>query len=235
MNGRTIGLIIAVIVIIALIIGGIVFVSNQNSNDVSGNQTALNTNNSNGNNDEVETNTNNSVEQTPNNENSNNKILVAYFSRSGNTEKIANEIHNIVGGDIIKIETVKQYPSDYNATTAEARTEQDENARPELKTKIDNIEQYDTIFVGYPNWWGTMPMALFTFFEEYDFNEKTVIPFCTHEGSGLGRSEDDIKGIIGTDIVKKRISNKRIVSRQCRKYIKTMANRKWFLENGKSN
>jgi len=74
-----------------------------------------------------------------------------------------------------------------------ARKELDADYRPKLATKVENMEDYDTIFIGYPNWWGTMPMGVFTFFNEYDFSGKTIIPFCTNEGSGMGRSESDIK------------------------------------------
>jgi flavodoxin len=122
-----------------------------------------------------------------------NNILVAYFSHTGNTRVIANQIHENVGGDIFEIVTVDPYPDDYNACVDKAKQEQDDNSRPELATKVENMDSYDVVFVGYPNWWGTMPMAVFTFLEEYDFSGKTIVPFCTHEGSGLGRSVEDIK------------------------------------------
>jgi flavodoxin len=123
----------------------------------------------------------------------NKKTLIVYFSHSGNTREIANQIHQKVGGDIFEIQTVQTYPQNYDAVVKQAKKEQETNYRPQLKTKIKNIESYDTIFIGYPNWWGTMPMALFTFFSEYNFSGKTIIPFCTHEGSGLGNSVSDIK------------------------------------------
>jgi flavodoxin len=121
------------------------------------------------------------------------KILTVYFSHSGNTREITNQIHKLAGGDIFELQTVQTYPANYNAVVKQARKEQDTNYRPQLKSKIKNIESYDIIFVGYPNWWGTMPMALFTFLSEYNFPGKTVIPFCTHEGSGLGNSVSDLK------------------------------------------
>lgn len=121
------------------------------------------------------------------------KILVLYFSQSGNTEAVANIIHNEVGGDIVKLETVQTYPSDYNELVDYAQKEQKQNARPELKTKIDNIEQYDTIFLGYPNWWADMPMPLYTFLDEYDLSGKTIAPFITHGGSGLSGTPNKIK------------------------------------------
>lgn len=121
------------------------------------------------------------------------KILVVYFSQTGNTKVIADKIHENVGGDIFRIKTVKPYPTDYNTLVDQAKKEQENNYRPELATKVENMNSYDVVFVGYPDWWGTMPMAVFSFLEEYNFSGKTIIPFCTHEGSGLGRSVEDIK------------------------------------------
>ena len=121
------------------------------------------------------------------------KILVAYFSWSGNTREIAGQIRDRTGGDLFEIKTVNAYPTEYRACTDAAKKEQNENARPALSTKIDDMDDYGVVFIGYPNWWGTIPMALFTFFEQYDFSGKTVIPFCTHEGSGFGRSVSDIE------------------------------------------
>lgn len=119
-------------------------------------------------------------------------ILVAYFSHSGNTEVIANMVADRTGGTLFKVETVKTYPDDYAECTDVAKEEQDNDERPELATHVEDMDQYDVIFLGFPNWWGTLPMAMFTFMEEYDFSGKTIIPFCTHEGSRLGRSEEDI-------------------------------------------
>ena len=134
------------------------------------------------------------------------KSLVAYFSRKGNnwvngrvvnlpfgnTEVIAKMINEIVRGVLFHIDTVKQYPKDYEETTKVAKQELKNNARPELSDHIVDMEVYNVIFLGYPNWWGTTPMAIRTFLESYDFSNKTIIPFCTHEGSGLGRSVKDI-------------------------------------------
>jgi len=135
------------------------------------------------------------------------KILIAYYSRKGqnyvgnrivnlpvgNTEVAAKMAQELTGGDLFEIQTVKSYPVDYNETTEVATVEKRTNARPELSTHVNNMDQYDTIILGYPNWWGTFPMAVFTFLEEYDFTGKTILPFCTHEGSGLGGSERDIR------------------------------------------
>jgi flavodoxin len=137
------------------------------------------------------------------------KSLVAYFSRKGknivsgaiidlpvgNTEVIAQMIQEATGGDSFRIEAVNPYPEDYRETTEVAKKEQNANARPELTARVENMEGYDVIFLGYPSWWGTMPMPVCTFLEEYDFAGKTIIPFCTHEGSGMGRSENDIARI----------------------------------------
>ena len=134
------------------------------------------------------------------------KCLIAYFSRKGqnyssggivdlqvgNTEVVAQMIQKKTGGDLFHIETVKSYPKDYTETAEVAKNELRANARPELKNKVENIGAYDVIFLGYPNWWGTPPMAVFTFLESYDFSGKTIVPFCTHEGSGMGHTEQDI-------------------------------------------
>ncbi len=120
------------------------------------------------------------------------KILVAFFSHSGNTRSVANNIKENTGGDLFEIRTVESYPADYNTVVEKARNELKSDYRPKLASKVANMEDYDVVFVGYPNWWSTIPMGVFTFLEEYDFCGKKIIPFCTHEGSGLGRSEKDI-------------------------------------------
>jgi flavodoxin len=134
------------------------------------------------------------------------KVLIAFFSRKGqnyvsgsiknlpvgNTEIVAGMIQEITGGDIFKIDTVKDYPADYTQTTNVAQDELSAKARPELTAKVDNMDEYDTIVLGYPNWWGAMPMAVYTFLEEYDFSGKTILPYCTHEGSGLSATEREI-------------------------------------------
>jgi flavodoxin len=121
------------------------------------------------------------------------KILVAYFSWSGNTRKMATQIQRQTSGDLFEIKTVKPYPGDYNECIDVAKKEQQANARPALANTVTNFADYDVIFVGYPNWWGTMPQALFTFLEAYDFSGKTIVPFNTHGGGRWGRSLDDLK------------------------------------------
>ena len=121
------------------------------------------------------------------------KILVVYFSETGNTQALAKIISDQVGGDFRRIETVKAYPSG-NALYDYAKKERDDDARPELKDLGVNPEDYDVIFVGYPMWWYTLPMPMYTFFDAYDFSGKTIVPFNTHHGSGDGGTYETIKG-----------------------------------------
>lgn len=125
------------------------------------------------------------------------KILTVYFSRTGNTQQAARIIAEKTGAEIFRVLTTRQYPENYQECTEIAQQEQDEDARPELSVSIssETFATYDTIFIGYPIWWGTMPMAMFTFLESYDFEGKTVIPFCTHGGSGLSKSVSDIRSL----------------------------------------
>ena len=121
------------------------------------------------------------------------KILIAYYSRTGNTRNVAQEIQKNVGGDLFEIKTTNTYPEEYQATTEQAKTEKNNKFRPQLATQVADFASYDVIFVGYPIWWGTMPMGVFSFLEQNNFAGKTVIPFCTHGGSGLGDSVSEIK------------------------------------------
>ncbi|MBR0271308.1 MAG: NAD(P)H-dependent oxidoreductase [Methanobrevibacter sp.] len=127
--------------------------------------------------------------------NTNSKVLVVYFSKTGenynvgdvevgNTAMMASYIKEYLNADSFEIVPVNPYPDDYKETTDQASKEQSDNARPEIKNKIDNFDSYDTIFIGYPIWWGDLPNIMYTFLEQYDFSGKTVIPFNTHEGSG---------------------------------------------------
>ena len=119
------------------------------------------------------------------------KSLVVYFSWSGNTENVAKSIQTQTNSDLFEIVPKTPYSDDYNTVVDLAQEEQKNNARPEIADVIENIEQYDMIYVGFPNWWGDMPMILYTFFDTYDFSGKTIIPFNTHGGSGFS-------GTIGT-------------------------------------
>lgn len=121
------------------------------------------------------------------------KVLVVYFSETGNTQKLAKTISDQVGGDFRRIEPVVEYPTGqdlYDYT----ENEKNNDARPQFKDLGVNPEDYDVVFVGYPMWWYTLPMIMYTFFDQYDFSGKTIIPFNTHEGSGNGGTYDTIKG-----------------------------------------
>lgn len=120
-------------------------------------------------------------------------VLIAYFSHSGTTQVVAEQIHQIAGGDMFRIKAVEPYPRDYDAVVEVARKEQRANARPKLAARVANVGTYSFVFLGYPDWWSTMPMPVFTFLETYDFSTKKIAPFCTHGGSGLGRSVQDIE------------------------------------------
>ena len=137
------------------------------------------------------------------------KTLVVYYSRNGqnytsngivnlnkgNTQVFAEKIQSLTGADIFRLETVKEYATDYYECTQEAKEELNAKARPALKADID-ISKYDTIYLGWPCWWGTMPMCVFTFLEAHDWAGKTVIPFTTHEGSGFGSGLRDLKAAL---------------------------------------
>ncbi|MHC6202029.1 flavodoxin [Breznakiellaceae bacterium SP9] len=121
------------------------------------------------------------------------KILVAYFSWGGNTRGIAQKIEAQLktqgaSVDVFVIEPVKAYSSNYNTCLEEAQRDQRAQARPPLKNSIANMAQYDTIILGYPNWWASIPMPIATFLESYDFSGKTIIPFCSHGGGRFGQS-----------------------------------------------
>jgi len=116
------------------------------------------------------------------------RILVAYFSWSGNTREIAKIIHGRVGGDLFEIVPATSYPTDYNACLDQSADELKRQHRPPLKSHVANMKQYDVVFLGYPNWWATIPMPVASFLEEYDFSGKTIVPFCSHGGGRLGQS-----------------------------------------------
>lgn len=133
--------------------------------------------------------------------------LIAYYSRAGenyfggayrripvgNTEKVAEMISELTGAELFKIEQAVPYSEDYQPCIAEAKRDLQAHARPELVSLPADLDGYDEIYLGYPNYWGTMPMAVYTFLEAYDFTGKTIHPFCTHEGSGLSGTEGDIR------------------------------------------
>lgn len=115
--------------------------------------------------------------------------------RTGNTGVIANMIKDKTGGDIFPILIADKYPESYDETVDLGRNEKNQNIRPRLITHIENFNDYDTFFIGYPNWWSDMPMALYSFFDEYDFSGKTIIPFVTSGGSGFSNTINSIKSL----------------------------------------
>jgi len=119
-------------------------------------------------------------------------IVVKDGKALGNTQYMAQVIQQTAGGDLFSIETVQQYPLDHDPLVDQAAAEQKKNVRPELSTHVENMEDYDVIFLGYPNWWGDLPMPLYTFLEEYDLSGKTIIPFCPHGGNGFSRTVSTI-------------------------------------------
>ena len=135
------------------------------------------------------------------------KTLIAFYSRAdenyfggamryvkvGNTEIVSGILKELTGADTFKIEMAEPYSPVYMTCIDQAKKDLREQARPELKKYLDSIDAYDTIILGYPNWWGLPPMAVFTFLESYDFSGKKIVPFCSHEGSGLGGSIRQIK------------------------------------------
>lgn len=159
----------------------------------------------------------NAVTEAVQNNTDNENILIAYFSVPknvdtdgidansgasivvknkdvlGNMQYMAMIIQDAIGGELFRIETTEEYPLEHETLVNQAKEEQNEEVRPELATHIENVEQYDIIFLGYPNWWGDMPQPLYTFLEEYDFSGKTIIPFNSHGGSGFSNTIEEIK------------------------------------------
>lgn len=145
------------------------------------------------------------------------KTLIAFYSRAdenyvngqiktlqiGNTELVAGMIQKLTGGELFKIEQKQPYAKEYNECIEQARADQNQNARPALKSYPESIDEYDVIYLGYPNYWSTMPMAVFTFLEHFNFDGKIIKPFCTHEGSGMGNSVRDIQKLCPNATVEK--------------------------------
>lgn len=121
--------------------------------------------------------------------------LVSNGKVIGNTQYIASVISEATGSDLFEIKTIHTYPGSHKALIDAAKVEIDNNARPKLATHIKNLNDYDVVFVGFPNWWYDMPMPLYSFFDEYDFGGKTVIPFCTHGGSRFSNAIKTIRGL----------------------------------------
>lgn len=151
------------------------------------------------------------------------KILIAYFSlidivpenadavshatpAVGNTESAAMQIQSITGGDLFAIKTSRQYPVSHREASSIAGNEMRRNDRPPVTSHVENMAQYDIVFIGYPIWWYVEPMVVRTFIEEYDFTGKTIVPFCTSMGAGVERSVESIKQLAGTATVQKGIT-----------------------------
>ena len=169
------------------------------------------------------------------------KTLIAFFSRAdenyfggamryvkvGNTEIVVNGMKDIIAADTFKIDMKDPYSPVYMTCIEEAKKDLRENARPELTNYLDSIDDYDTVILAYPNYWGTMPMAVFTFLERYDFSGKTILPLCTNEGSGMGHSESDIKKLVPGAAVKKGLAVTGSNAANAGGVVK-----KWLSENG---
>ena len=134
----------------------------------------------------------------------NTKVLIVFFSHTGenyavgnikvgNTKLVADEIQKVTGGDEFEIVAERNYDMPYASLTKLAKEEQERNEKPAFKGEVKDIDQYSTVFIGGPVWWGTYPQVMFSFFDKYDLNGKTIIPFTTHEGSGLGSVVEDLK------------------------------------------
>ena len=140
------------------------------------------------------------------------RVLVAYFSRAdentggvgyiekGNTKILAEMIAERTHGDLFEIKTVKPYPKEYRPATEAAKQEKEENARPEIVGELPDLSKYDVVFLGYPIWWSDMPMPVYTFLDRENFAGKIILPFCTHEGSGLSDTQRSIADVTKADV-----------------------------------
>ena len=169
------------------------------------------------------------------------KTLIAFFSRAdenyfggamryvkvGNTEIVAGLMKELIDADSFKIEMKDPYSPVYMTCINEAKKDLREGKRPELKSMPESIDEYDTIVLGYPNYWGTMPMAVVTFLENFDFNGKTILPLCTNEGSGMGSSESDIKKYAKGADIKRGLSVTGSYAADSKEDV-----REWFEKNG---
>ena len=150
--------------------------------------------------------------QTTSSARSDQRVLVAYFSRAdentggvgyiekGNTKILAEMIAERTHGDLFEIKTVKPYPKEYRPATEAAKQEKEENARPEIVGELPDLSKYDVVFLGYPIWWSDMPMPVYTFLDRENFAGKIILPFCTHEGSGLSDTQRSIADMTKADV-----------------------------------
>jgi Flavodoxins len=124
-----------------------------------------------------------------------NKTLIVYYSKTGNTGAMAALIQQSTGGDIVEIVPVEAYPEDYSATTKQAKKEIEDGFQPPIKTMVENLAQYDTVFVGTPNWWSTIAPPVATFLAAHDLSGKRVVPFVTHGSGGLAKTVEAIQAL----------------------------------------
>ena len=174
-----------VVLILIVLVGGVFVMANMNNktqNDTEKLEQEINNSNANLENNQEIKNTNISK-----------KVLVIYYSRSGNTKQIADYIGEKTNADVIRLETVRTYPSNYDEMLDKAKEEQRNGGRPELKNKNINIADSDTIFLGYPIWWGEIATPVYTFLDNYDLSGKKIAPFVTSGSSGLSGTPSDIK------------------------------------------
>lgn len=134
------------------------------------------------------------------------KVLIVYYSYTGNTEKLANSIKEKTNADIVEIEPVVPYSDDYDTVVDEAKEEENEDFKPEIKTKVDNLDSYDLILIGSPLWWYQIAPPVKTFLAQHDLSNKKTALFITHGGSGLAQSEDNIKDLCPNSNILKSIA-----------------------------
>ncbi len=147
------------------------------------------------------------------------KTLVAYFTYSGNAKKVAEKVAGIAGADLFEIKRETPYSADYQTCVDEARKELKENARPELTGKVENMSQYDTLILGFPNWCSTCPMPVLSFVEAYDLSGKNIYAFVTNGGGGCGNSTDDIKKSAAGAIVTEAVNGNNLSDSQIREWL----------------
>lgn len=167
--------------------------------------------------------------------------LIVYFSHNqenyvsgkivnlevGNTKVVSEKLKKLINADVFEIVPLHAYPSKYQACTAQAKQELQKNARPKITDYVSNIHQYKNIYIGYPNWWSTMPMCVWTFLQQHDLTNKNIYPFCTHEGSGMGNSIQDMQKLCPNSIIHMPLAIKGSDVQKCDAQLE-----RWVKENG---
>lgn len=186
MRKRTI---IGLILIVIILVGGIFFFNHSKTSEDNDNASQENQN--------EEENNNTSTSDNDSDDLVNTNSVVVYFTATGNTETIANMIGSVTDSEVIELVPNEQYTDadlNYHNDNSRANREQnDDNARPEIKNNINNLDLYDTIYLGYPIWWGDVPKIILTFLDTYDLSGKTIIPFCTSSSSGISTSVNTLR------------------------------------------